>query len=141
MVQKYLSQQRHDGTVGAIAERKFPFPNDENPDLDTLLNIPKRTISVGKSATGEDLFPDIVVVRRPGQWLTMMAEVEMTDTLTDEQALTRWAPMSLLGDLYVYVPMGQLHEAKKLAKKHGVRIAGFRTWRFRPVWGVDVTEA
>jgi hypothetical protein len=141
VVQKYLSQQRHEGTVAAIAERKFPFPNHENADLETLLNIPKHTISIGKSPSGEDLFPDIVVVRRPGQWLMMMAEVEMADTLTDEQVLTRWAPISTFGDLYVYVPAGLVQDAKKLAKKHGVRIAGFRTWRFRPVWGVDVTEA
>lgn len=141
MVQKYLSQQRHDGTVGAIAQRKFPFPNPENPDLETLLNIPKPTISVGKGPKGEDLFPDIVVVRRPGQWLMMMAEVEMPDTLTDEQALTRWLPYSTCGELFIYVPAGHIQQAKKLAKKHNVPVKGFRTWRFRPVWGVDITEA
>jgi CxxC motif-containing protein (DUF1111 family) len=34
-----------------------------------------------------------------------------------------------------------VQEAKKLCKKHGVKLAGIRTWRFRPVWGIDVTEA
>ena len=141
MVQKYLRDQRHDGTVAAIAQAKFPFPSHEDPDLETILNEPNPKISVGKDAQGNDLFPDIVVVRRPGQWLTMMAEVETADTVSEESALTEWLPYSKCGDLYLYVPAGCVQEAKKLCKKHGVKLAGIRTWRFRPVWGIDVTEA
>ena len=141
MVQKYLRDQRHDGTVAAIAKAKFPFPSHEDPDLETILNEPNPKISVGKDAQGNDLFPDIVVVRRPGQWLTMMAEVETADTVSEESALTEWLPYSKCGDLYLYVPAGCVQEAKKLCKKHGVKLAGIRTWRFRPVWGIDVTEA
>ena len=141
MVQKYLRDQRHGGTVTAIAQAKFPFPSHESPDLETILNDPDPRISVGKDAQGNDLFPDIVVVRRPGQWLTMMAEVETADTVSDESALTEWLPYSRCGELYLYVPAGCVQEAKKLCKKHGVKLAGIRTWRFRPVWGIDVTEA
>jgi hypothetical protein len=137
---KYLRDQRHVGTVAEIAKVKFPFPNEETPDMETLLNIPKQVISVGQFE-GRDLYPDIVVVGRPGQWLRIMAEVEMEDSVTSESALTDWLPMSLVGDLVIYVPAGMASEAKHLCKKHGVKPKGIRTWRFRPVWGLDVADA
>lgn len=140
MTVKYLRDQRITGTVGEIAKLKFPFPNETNPDYETFTNNPKQTISVGV-VNGAEVFPDIVVVRRPGQWLMMMADVESEDSLTDETALTRWLPASKCGELFVYVPMGTAGAAKKLAKKHGIRLLGIRTWRFRPVWGLDVTDA
>jgi hypothetical protein len=31
-------------------------------------------------------------------------------------------------------------ETKKLLKKHKISVAGIRTWRFRPVWGLEVVE-
>lgn len=141
MAVKYLNDLRHDGAVREIAKLKFPFPDHEHPDFETLANVPKHTICAGQDAAGKDLFPDIVVVRRPGQWLLMMAEVETPDTLTDDSALTDWKPMSLLGDLFIYVPAGCIQEAKKLCKRHGIHPKGFRTWRFRPVWGLEVTES
>ena len=140
MTARYLNQQRHVGTVAEIAKVKFPFPSDDIPDFETILNVPKPRMAVG-SEGGKDLFPDIVVVRRPGQFLQMMAEVEMPDTLTDESALNDWAPMSRVGELFLYVPAGTVPETKALLKKHKIRVAGIRTWRFRPVWGLDVAEA
>ena len=137
---KYLAEQRHLGAIGEIARVKFPFPNEANPGMDTLTNVPARSISVGKH-DGRDLYPDIVVVRRPGQWLLMMAEVETSDTITDETAITKWLPESRLGDLLIYVPAGHVQETKKLLRKHGIKPKAIRTWRFRPVWGLDVTEA
>lgn len=141
MVQKYLRDLRHTGTVAAIAELKFPFPSSKSSDLETLLNDPTPRISVGKDASGNDLFPNIVVVRRPGQWLAMMAEVETADTVTDDSALAKWLPFSKCGDLYLYVPAGSVQEAKRLCKKHAIKPKGIRTWRFRPVWGLEVTGA
>ena len=140
MTVKYLREQRITGTIAEIAKLKFPFPNETNPDYETFTNNPKPTIAVGQF-NGADVFPDIVVVRRPGQWLMMMAEVESEESLTDETVLTRWLPASNCGELLIYVPMGCVSEAKKLVKKHGVKVLGIRTWRFRPVWGLEVTEA
>ncbi len=140
MTVKYLRDQRHAGTVAEIARVKFPFPDAEHPDLDTLVNEPKPVMSVGKE-NGKDLFPDIVVVRRPGQWLTLMAEVETADTVNDESAVNEWLPYSKVGDLLLYVPAGCVPETKKLCKKYKIKVKGIRTWRFRPVWGLDVTEA
>ena len=140
MTVKYLREQRITGVIAEIAKLKFPFPNETNPDYETFTNNPKPTIAVGQF-NGADVFPDIVVVRRPGQWLMMMAQVESENTLTDDVALARWLPASKCGELFIYVPMGSAGEAKKLAKKHNIQIRGVRTWRFRPVWGLEVTEA
>ena len=123
-----------------IAKVKFPYPGSEALDYETIVNTPKPKMAVGEEG-GEDLYPDIVVVRRPGQWLLMMAEVEMPDTVNDESAVNHWLPMSKVGDLYVYVPAGMVPEAKKLVKRHKIPLKGIRTWRFRPVWGLDVSEA
>jgi hypothetical protein len=137
---KYLQEQRHEGAISEIARVKFPFPNEANPDMEALTNLPARSISVGQNL-GVDLYPDIVVVRRPGQWLLLMAEVETADTVNDQTALTKWLPESVLGDLLLYVPAGLVAATKALLKKHGIKVKGIRTWRFRPVWGLDVTEA
>jgi hypothetical protein len=137
---QYLRDQRHAGTVEKIAELKFPFPNDDNPGLETLNNVARRVMAVG-THDGRDLFPDLVIVRRPGQWLELMAEVEMADSVTDESAVNDWKPMSQVGDLLIYVPAGMVQETKALLKKHKIRAKGVRTWRFVPVWGLQVAEA
>lgn len=139
MTVKQLSELRHQGTVAEIAKVKFPFPNEEFPDYETFVNVPTPRLSVGE-ANGRELVPDIVVVHKPGLFLRMMAEVEMADTLTDDAAANEWLPMSKIGPLYLYVPAGSVPQLKQLLKKHKVRVAGIRTWRFRPVWGLEVVE-
>ncbi|MFN0095375.1 MAG: hypothetical protein ACKVVT_11460 [Dehalococcoidia bacterium] len=141
MTVKYLSDQRRLGVVAEIAKLKFAFPNEAFPDFETVVNLPKPGMSVGPGPDGKDLYPDIVVVRRPGTWLKIMASVEMPDTVTDESALAKWLPLSRAGDLTVYVPAGMVGDAKRLCKKHGIKPKAFRSWRFRPVWGLEVAEA
>jgi len=137
---KYLHELRHQGAVAEIAKEKFPFPGPLGPDFDTIVNVPKPKMAVGEEG-GKDLFPDIVVVRRPGQWLQMIAEVETPDTVNDESALRDWLPMSKVAELFLYVPAGMVPETKALLKKHKIKVKGIRTWRFRPVWGLDVSDA
>lgn len=139
MTLKYLRDLRHTGAVAEIARVKFPFPSPEHPDYEAIVNDPQPKLAVGKE-NGKELFPNIVVVRRPGQWLLMMAEVEMAETVNDESAAERWLPYSKCGDLLVYVPAGYGERAKALCKKHRIHTLGIRTWRFRPVWGLDVAE-
>lgn len=136
---RYLRDQRHDATVAEIAKVKFPYPNEQHPELETVLNEPEPRLSVGQYE-GHDLFPDIVVVRRPGQWLELMAEVETKDTVNDESALNEWLPFSRCGDLLLYVPVGCVDETRRLLKRHRIHVKGIRTWRFRPVWGLEVIE-
>lgn len=137
---KYLRDQRQAATVVEVIKLKFPFPNEQFPDLETIANLPKPRMSVSDDEK-KPLYPHIVVVRRPGAWLQMLAEIETADTVTDESAKERWLPYSQCGDLYLYVPYGFAGEAKKVAKRNGVRLAGVRVWRFRPVWGLEVAEA
>lgn len=137
---KYLRDQRHVATVEAIAKKVYPFPNEQTPNRDVVVNVPIAKMAVGQ-ADGKDLFPDLVILRRPGAWLHEIAVVEMTDTVNDASALQRWKPLSTCGALYIYVPAGLVSEAKKVLKRNKIRVAGIRTWRFRPVWGVDVAEA
>lgn len=141
MTVKYLSEQRHAGAVVEIAKLKFAYPSEAFPDLEAVVNLPKPAMAAGQGADGKDLFPDIVVVRRPGTWLKLMASVEMSDTVTDESAEKKWLPYSRCGDLLIYVPFGRVGEARNLCKKHGVKPKGIRAWRFRPVWGLEVAEA
>lgn len=140
MTAKYLTELRHQGAVAEIAKAKFPFPGPDGLDFETIVNVPKPKMAVGEEG-GQDLYPDIVVVRRPGQWLLMMADVEMPDTVNEETALAEWLPKSKVGDLLVYVPAGMVPETKALLKKHRIHVKGIRTWRFRPVWGLDVSDA
>jgi hypothetical protein len=138
---RYLRDQRHDQIVAEIARQKFPFPNGEFPDLETIVNEPQPHMSVGKDAAGNDLFPDIVVIGRPGQWLRLMAEVETADTVNEDSARSEWLPFSKAGELLIYVPVGCVQETKGLCKKHGIKPKGIRTWRYQPVWGLQVVEA
>ncbi len=140
MTLKYLRDQRHHGAVTDIATLKFPFPNEEFPDLETIVNEPEPRMSVGKW-DGKDLFPDIVVIGRPGQWLRLMAEVETEDTVNEESAQTEWLPYSKQGDLLIYVPTGCVPETKRLCKRFGIRPKGIRTWRYLPVYGLQIAEA
>jgi len=136
---KYLQELRHQGAVAEIAKVKFPFPGPQGIDFETIVNVPKPKMAVGEEG-GKDLYPDIVVVRRPGQWLQIMADVETPDTVNDETAVNEWLPKARLGEFYVYVPAGMAHEARALIKKHKIPVKGIRTWRFRPVWGLEVVE-
>ena len=136
----YLREQRRSGVITDVARLKFPFPNEQFPDLETIVNVPAGGMSVGEK-DGKALFPHIVAVRRPGSWLKMMAEVEVADTVNEDSALSRWKPYSECGDLILYVPFGLAGEARKLAKKHHIRLAGVRAWRYRPVWGLEVVDA
>lgn len=139
MTVKYLRDQRHVGTVDAIAKAAFPYPNDDVKNLEAVVNVPKHVICAG-TYEEKELYPDILVLRQPGQWLQLLVEVEMDDSVTDESALEDWLPMSRLGDLLIYVPAGMASEAKQLCKKHDIHPKGIRTWRFRPVWGVELRE-
>lgn len=136
---KALRDARHQGVVAEIARVKMPFPNDEFPDLETIVNVPKGLMAAGQ-VNGKDFFPDIVVVRRPGTWLKLMAQVETADSLTSETAISRWLPAIQFGDTVLYVPAGCVDETRALLKKHNLKPKGIRTWRFRPVWGLEVVE-
>ena len=119
-------------TVEAIARERFAFPNDQNPDLRTYVNLPEPTMAIEPRGTGEKIFPDILAVGYPGNYPVAMAQVESRETVTMEQARYVWSRLQNRdAELYLYVPAGVLAQAKDYAKVAGVH-AKFRTWRWSP---------
>ena len=101
---------------------------------------PKIVLSESDAERLERLLDSLPDAAFPGKD-ELMAEIEMDDTVTDESALDHWKPMSEVGDLLIYVPTGMVPQAKELCKRHGIKPMGIRTWRFVPVWGLQVAEA
>ena len=119
--------------VAAIANERFAFPNDENPDLRTYVNLPAPTMAIEPRGTGEKVFPDIVTVSYPGNYPVAVAQVESKETVTLDQAKYVWSRLQNRdSELYLYVPAGSLAEAKDYAKVAGIKGAKFRTWRWAP---------
>jgi hypothetical protein len=128
-------------TVAGIAKARYRFPNDSHPELRTHVNLPAPEMAVEFGAGGgEKLFPDIVVVRHPGNHPAMVVQVETKETLTREQAMYVWARLeNEQAPLDLYVPAGLASTARDHAKAAGIKHVRFRTWRWQPT-GLLVKE-
>jgi hypothetical protein len=111
-----------------IARERFAFPNERHPHLKTFVNEPERTMGV--VVDRDILYPDIVVLQWPEKTTEMVAQVESTATVTEQQALDEWLPHSLAGPLYLFVPVGYAQEAKRICHRFRIDIVGLRTWRY-----------
>jgi hypothetical protein len=129
----------HSRVVADIAQQRLAFPNEEFSSLRTHVNVPEPTFPI-RGADGSELVPDIVVAESAGGRPRILAAVETADTVTDEQAAGHWLPFSEVGDVafHLYVPSGLAAEAKRLLKKHHIRKAALRTWRY--VTGQDALD-
>ncbi len=126
--------------VQSVAGQRFAYPNDEHPDLRTYVNLPEPQFGVEPRGTGEKLFPDIVSVSYPGNYPIAIAQVETPETVSLEQATYTWARLdNSQCPLYLYVPAGMANNAKRHAKRVGIKNVRFRTWRWTPT-GVVVRE-
>jgi hypothetical protein len=134
------SEELRQRAVQDIAQSRFEFPTAELPSFRTYVNVPEVTLPV-TAVDGSLLTPDIVVVDTPGNILKMHAVVETIDHLTEERARNVWAPFANLPDaaFYLYVPVGYGGIAKKLCKKAGIFVYGFRTWRYVPQ-GIEIND-
>ena len=120
-------------TVEAIARQRFAFPNAENPDLRTYVNLPEPKLAIEEPGTRERVFPDIVAVAGRGNVPVAIAQVESRETVTPEQAKYVWARLQDRSrELYIYVPAGLLAQARDYAKLAGLKRVQFRTWRWSP---------
>lgn len=130
----------HEKAVKAIAEARFAFPTPEHSDYRTHVNVPEPTMPV-ELDTGETLVPDIVVTETKNNELRIHAKVATSADVTLEEAERTWLPLSRIADsaFYLYVPVGYGRLAKQLCKQAGVRVDGFRTWRFTPR-GIEVND-
>jgi hypothetical protein len=129
----------HARVVADIAQQRLAFPNEQFPSLRTHVNVPEPTFPI-RGPDGSELVPDIVVAESADGALRILAAVETADTVTDEQAVGRWLPFSEVADVafHLYVPSGLAAEAKRLLKKHRIRKAALRTWRY--VTGQDALD-
>ena len=126
--------------VQDVALSRFEFPTPELPSYRTFVNVPEVTLPV-TDVNGEQLTPDIVVVDTPGNILKITAQIETGETVTAERAREVWSRYAKLPDaaFYLYVPVGYGAAAKKICKKLGIDVYGFRTWRYTPQ-GLEVND-
>lgn len=127
--------------VKDIATECLTFPDDDFPMLRTHVNVPEPALVV--TTADIELAPEIVVAEFPGDRPRILAAVETVDTVTADQAATRWLPFSRVPDttFQLYVPSGFAAEAKRLLRRHGIRRARLRTWRYvTGLEALDITE-
>ena len=126
--------------VNQIARDRFAFPNEENPELQTYVNLPEPQMAIQVQGGIEKLLPDIVVLDKPGGRPKLIAQVESTETLTREQAEYVWARLETRDvPLLLYVPSGMASTARDYVKAAGIKNAEIRTWRRLPQ-GMKVLE-
>lgn len=133
-------QELRERLVQDIAQARFEFPTPELPSYRTYVNVPDVNLPV-TAPDGTVYTPDIVVVDTPGNILRMLAQVEISETVTAERARDVWTPYAKLPDaaFYLYVPVGYGGAAKRIAKKLGIEIYGYRTWRYTP-HGLEIND-
>ena len=126
--------------VQDVAQARFEFPTTALAGYRTYVNFPEVTLPI-KDEQGNELTPDIVVVDTPGNILKILAQVELSEQVTEERAKELWRPFSKLPDaaFYLYVPVGHGAAAKRLCKKLHIDVYGFRTWRYVPQ-GIEIND-
>ena len=133
-------QELRERVVQDVAKARFEFPTTELPSYRTYVNVPEVTLPV-KDEQGKEHVPDIVVVDTPGNVLKILAQVELAEMVTEEQAKARWLACSKLPDaaFYLYVPVGHGAAAKRICKKLRIDVYGYRTWRYVPQ-GIEIND-
>ena len=116
------------GVVHEIAHVRFPYPSKEEPELKTYVNRPDHTVGV-RTASGDLLFPDIVVMNTANTEVEMLGEVETTESLRADDVIDKWRAFNGVGPLYVFVPLSAADRARSLVKSSGLHIKGLRAWR------------
>ena len=126
--------------VAQLASTRFAFPTPEQPALATAVNVPDRSMGIQRRDGGW-MYPDIVVTEEPGHFLQMLVVVALRHELTEAEARDRWLPFTKAGALYLVVPAGQAAQANALCRRFKIPLAGLRTWRRQPAFGLEITDA
>lgn len=123
-----------------IAAVRFPFPSDERPDWRTVVNLPDGIVGI-QIRGGGWIYADIVVVAEPGNFVELLAIVALRHEINEAEAVSRWLPLSKAGPLSLFVPVGQAGRANRLCRELRIPVAGVRTWRRTPSFGLAISDA
>lgn len=115
-----------------IAAARFKFPAPGYPTFRTAVNVPE--VKVPVQVDGREVAPDIVVLDAQTNRLVMHAQVEVPETVTEQQAREKWAVYwKLAGSaFYLFVPVGYAQVARGLLRAVHAQPDGIRTWRRTP---------
>jgi hypothetical protein len=121
--------------VREILAARFTFPTKEHPAFRAQANIPEVTMAV--QVGDAQIAPDIVVVEKlsTGEThLVMTAAVATREMVSEAEATRAWSRYAAIPDqaFYLYIPVGYGREAKRICKKLGINVEGYRTWRTTP---------
>ena len=126
--------------VAQLASTRFAFPTPAHPALATAVNVPTHRMGIQRRDGGW-MYPDVVVTEEPGHFLQMSVVVALRHELTAAEAQERWRPFARAGALYLVVPAGQAAQANAICRRYKIPLAGLRTWRRRPAYGLEITDA
>lgn len=118
----------HTRAVQDIARARFAFPTEKYRHYKTYVNHPEPTMGV-RLPSGHAVYPDIVVVEDPENYVKMLAQVETADTVNLESG-RGWLTFAKLGPLYLFVPVGYADAARRISKELRIPSVGLRTWRY-----------
>jgi hypothetical protein len=113
--------------VQDIARTRFVYPSAAQPELKTYVNRPEHTIGV-RSAAGDLLFPDIVVLNTSTTEVYLLAEVETDRSLHEPDVADKWRAFAGVGSLYLFVPFSRRKRAREQLRAAGVKLLGLRAW-------------
>ena len=128
--------------VQDIARTRFDFPSVADPTLKTYVNRPEHTIGV-RSASGDLLFPDIVVLNASTTEVYLLGEVETDRSLGEPDVAEKWRAFAGVGTLYVFVPYSERKRARDKVRAAKVKLQGLRAWWYNQGLGrievLDIT--
>ena len=123
-----------------LAAQRFAFPSPEHPDWETVVNHPDPQMGVQLRGGGW-IYPDLIVTEEPGHFIRMLAIVVLRHEVTEAEAMQRWLPLSKAGPCYLFLPAGQATAANRICQSLGIKVAGIRTWRRTPAFGLEIVPA
>jgi len=122
--------EEHDRIVALTAQIRLAYPDSNHPNWKTYTNHPDQKMGVTKR-DGTTVYPDIVVLETPNNYLKIISEVETAMTVTDDEATREWASYASIGTtFYLYVPRASVATARDLLARHSIVIAGLRGYDY-----------
>jgi len=122
-------QESHDKLVKLVAESGRY--TSENYTMYTNPNGPSQWQKSAGKVNDEEQYPDIVGISKTTNNSTIIAEIETETSVTEEES-QQWKDYAKLGiSFYLYVPLANVEDAKKLLKEKNITIKGLRGYEVK----------